>query len=96
MPGERRSDRALAQKVSQSLINHGFRAPCRIEVAVRGSDVILSGTIQFPNQRRNAIRSVQTITGVRRVIDHLHVQEHVIWADRMPGAHKPSPPSIEI
>lgn len=83
MPTQKVPDRTIAQKVNQALISHGFRPPCHINVTVRNADVTLTGTIQYENQRRNAMRTAQGVAGVRRVLDQLHVQEHPIWADRI-------------
>ncbi len=96
MPPQRIPDRQLMQKITLSLSHHGFRPPCKIEVAVRNGDVTLSGVIQYANQRRNAVRAAQGIPGVRRVIDQLRIQEHPIWAERLKKqGHRPPPPQAE-
>lgn len=97
MPPQRTPDRQLIQKIVQALTNHGFRPPCHVEVTVKNGDVTLSGMIQYPNQRRNAIRTALGVPGVRRVIDHLRVKEHPIWADRLKkaGQRTPPPPATE-
>jgi osmotically-inducible protein OsmY len=86
------------QKVSQMLVNHGFRPPCRLSVSARNGDVTLTGTLQYENQRRNAVRTAQAVPGVRRVIDQMKVQQHQIWGDRFkppPGQTRPTLPPRE-
>jgi len=97
MPPQRVPDQHLIQKITQAMTHHGFRPPCHIEVVVRNGDVTLSGIIQYANQRRNAVRTALGVPGVRRVIDHLRVQEHPIWAERLkkPGQPTPPPPHAE-
>ncbi|MGQ9576052.1 MAG: BON domain-containing protein [Thermoguttaceae bacterium] len=79
---ERASDRAIAQKVSQNLINRGLRPPCDIRVMSRNGIVTLSGIIQYEYQRKNAIRTALAVPGVRRVTDQLTVKHRESWADR--------------
>ena len=97
MPTQRVPDNVLVQKVSQMLVNHGFRPPCRIDVASHNGTVTLSGTLQYENQRRNAIRTAQAIPGVRRVTDQMRIQKHQIWADRFKpvGSQSPVEPPAE-
>jgi osmotically-inducible protein OsmY len=76
------SDRAVVQKVTQALINHGLRPPCDIQVLSKGGNVTLSGTIQYVFQRKNAVRTAMGVPGVRRVIDQLKVKHRETWVDR--------------
>lgn len=98
MLGAKVPDNVLVQKVSQMLVNHGFRPPCRINVSAHNGNVTLSGSLLYENQRRNAVRTAQAVSGVRRVIDQMKVQQHQIWADRFkppPGQTRPTLPSKE-
>ena len=71
-------DATIIQKVTKQLSNRGMQSPCRIAVAARKGDVTLSGTIQFEYQRIAALHAVRGIDGVRRVMDHLQVQDKVV------------------
>ncbi|MGD0382879.1 MAG: BON domain-containing protein [Thermoguttaceae bacterium] len=72
------SDETIVQKVTRQLSNRGMQSPCHIAVAARKGDVTLSGTIQFEYQRIAALHAARGIDGVRRVMDHLQVQDKVV------------------
>ena len=84
---ETASDRAIVQKVTQALINHGLRSPCAIQVVSRGGIVTLTGTIEHVFQRKNAVRTATGVGGVRRVTDQLSIKHRNTWAD-----HSSAPP----
>ncbi len=66
-------DHLLNQKAIQQLSNHGMRPPCKVAVSTHKGSITLSGQIQYEHQRRPALRAVQNIEGVQRVVDQLQV-----------------------
>jgi osmotically-inducible protein OsmY len=84
---ESTSDRALVQKITQALSNHGLRSPCAIRVLSHGGIVTLSGTIEYVFQRKNAVQTATGVPGVRRVTDQLSIKHRDTWAE-----HSKAPP----
>jgi osmotically-inducible protein OsmY len=74
-------DRAIVQKVTQALSNHGLRSPCAIHIVARGGVVTLSGTIEYVFQRKNAVQTATGVPGVRRVTDQLSIKHRNTWSD---------------
>jgi len=68
------SDKTILKKVNQRLTRTGMGSRCRVTVTVRGGQVFLSGTLQYENQRRPALKAASTIEGVKGVVDQLQVQ----------------------
>jgi osmotically-inducible protein OsmY len=67
------SDPKIAQNITQRLSGCGIRAPSRVTIASAGGQVTLSGTIQYEHQRAQAMKAVQGVSGVKRVVDNLTV-----------------------
>ena len=67
------SDNKITQQVNLKLANRGIRTPCHVNVATRNGDVTLSGTVQFPHQKKAAVQAATGIQGVRRVNDLMTV-----------------------
>jgi osmotically-inducible protein OsmY len=67
------NDRSLLQKVNQRLARTASGGKTRVSAAVRKGDVTLSGTLQYEIQRRNFVRAVTSVPGVRRVVDQMQV-----------------------
>jgi osmotically-inducible protein OsmY len=65
------SDPKIAQNITQRLSSCGIRAPSRVTITSSGGQVTLSGTIQYEHQRQQAMKAVQGVSGVRRVVDNL-------------------------
>jgi len=68
------SDRAILKKVNQHLARMSLGAHCRVNAAIHNGQVILSGTLQYENQRRPALKAARSVEGVRAVLDQLQVQ----------------------
>jgi osmotically-inducible protein OsmY len=66
-------DPMISQKVNDKLSKMGIRAPCRVTVASNKGNVTLAGTIQYEHQRHMAVRAIQGVAGVQRVVDQMQV-----------------------
>ena len=64
-------DKAILKKVNQHLARMSLGSQSRVNAAIRGGQVILSGNIQYENQRRPALKAVGSVEGVRGVLDQL-------------------------
>jgi osmotically-inducible protein OsmY len=71
--GVQSSDPKITQNITQRLQGCGIRAPSKVTIASAGGQVTLSGTIQYEHQRQQAMKAVQGVSGVRRVVDNLRV-----------------------
>ena len=71
--GANGSDNKITQQVNLKIANRGIRTPCKVNVATRNGDVTLSGTVQFPHQKKAAVQAATGIQGVRRVNDMMTV-----------------------
>ena len=67
------ADPTISRKVSELLSNRGMRSPCRIVVLTAKGRVTLSGTIQYEQQRRIAVKAAGSIAGVQSVQDQMQV-----------------------
>lgn len=74
MAEELGADAKITQEILAKLVRSGVRAPCRVVVNTSGGDVTLSGTVQQDQQKSAAMRAAASISGVRRVIDHMTVK----------------------
>ena len=61
--------------MNQRLQRVGTGGKTRVTAAVRRGDVTLSGTLQYEMQRRNYVRAVTSVSGVRRVVDQMQVEK---------------------
>jgi hypothetical protein len=61
--------------VSEALSRHGHVDASEITVEVRGGEVILTGTVDSREAKREAERAVENESGVREVQNQLRVQE---------------------
>ena len=68
------SDKAILKKVNQRLARASLGSRSQLTAEVRNGQVTLSGTIQYDNQRRPALRAANGVDGVSRVLDQLQVQ----------------------
>ena len=67
-------DKAIQQKLSQKLSRLVSGSRNAVTAVVRNGVVTLSGFIQFEQQRRLVLRAMQSVGGVRQVIDQLQIQ----------------------
>lgn len=68
------ADLKTTQQVQLKLANRGIRNPCAVAVFTKNGEVTLSGTVQYPHQKKSAVQAASGVMGVRRVIDHLIVK----------------------
>ena len=68
------SDKAILKKVNQRLARASLGSRSQLTAEVRNGQVTLSGTIQYDNQRRPALRAASSVEGVKGVVDQLQVQ----------------------
>ena len=70
-------DHDITQNVNNKLASRGFRAPCRVTVQTTNGTVTLSGTVQYSHQKGTAVRAINGVAGVLRVVDRLIVKPAV-------------------
>lgn len=70
------SDKTILKRVSQRLARASLGSRSRVTATVHSGRVILSGTIQYENQRRPAVRAASGVDGVSGVSDQLQLQVH--------------------
>ena len=68
------SDKTVLKRVNQRLARASLGARSRVTAAVRNGQVTLSGSIQYENQRRPALRAASGVAGVSGVLDQLQLQ----------------------
>ena len=68
------SNKAIIKKVNQRIARASLGAGSRVSAVVRNGQVTLSGSIEYDNQRRPALRAASGVDGVGRVLDQLQVQ----------------------
>jgi len=73
--GYQRSDERIREDVSEALTRHGDIDASEITVEVRGGEVILSGTVDSREAKREAERAVENEPGVKEVQNQLRVQQ---------------------
>ena len=66
-------DKAVLQRLNQRLSRLGG-AQSKVAVTVRSGAVTLSGTIQYEMQRSSIVKLVNSIPGVRSVVDQLKLK----------------------
>jgi osmotically-inducible protein OsmY len=79
------ADPTISRKVSEMLSNRGMRSPCRIVVATKKGAVALTGTIQYEQQRRIAVKAAGSIAGVQSVQDQMRVIPKSLPTRAIPG-----------
>jgi BON domain len=72
--GYRRSDERIREDVCERFAEHGQLDPSDVEVAVRGGEVLLTGSVATRTQKRLAEDIADRVFGVVEVQNHLHVQ----------------------
>jgi len=89
LPNKRVSDKDLQRIVNQRLARTGLATQTPITATVHNGTVILSGTIQFDYQRKPALKAIQSIDGVRNIVDQLKLRPPTAkWHE----AHGPTRP----
>jgi osmotically-inducible protein OsmY len=74
MPGMHQvPDQTITQMVTRQLSSHGIRQPCQVNIVTNKGIVMLTGKIQYEQQRRTIVHAAQTVDGVRRVYDQMRV-----------------------
>ena len=68
------SDKAILKKVNQRLARVSLGSHSRVTAVVRNGQVTLSGSIEYDNQRRPALRAAGGVDGVGRVLDQLQLK----------------------
>lgn len=66
-------DKNLLRQVVQKLARCGTGSQSHVTSAVSGGNVTLTGTLRYEHERRFILRSMSSISGIRRVIDQLRV-----------------------
>jgi hypothetical protein len=70
-----RSDERIREMVCEALTEHEDIDATNIEVAVKGGDVVLSGTVEDRRQKRLAEDLVDQVSGVKDVQNQLRLDE---------------------
>ena len=69
------SDKAILKKVNQRLARASLGSRSQLTAEVRNGQVTLSGTIQYDNQRRPALKAARGVDGVSGVVDRVQSQD---------------------
>ena len=70
--GNQVPDKTLLRNVERK-ISRKISGTNRVSVSVRSGDVTLKGVIGYEHERRPILSSVNSVPGVRRVLDQLQV-----------------------
>jgi osmotically-inducible protein OsmY len=73
MHQEKVKDSVISQKVKEKLSGAGIRAPCKVAIVSANGQVTVSGLIQHEHQRSLALRAINGVTGVQRVVDQMRL-----------------------
>ena len=65
------TDKELLKTVNRRLDRTGTGSQSRITALVQRGNVTLTGKLQYENQRLPIVKAVQSVAGVRQVIDQL-------------------------
>ena len=68
------SDKTILKKVNQRLSRTSIGSQSRVTATVRNGQVTLSGSIQYENQRRPAMRAANGVEGVSRIVDQMKLK----------------------
>lgn len=71
--GNQVPDKTLLKSVNQKLMQRAGGSGSKITANVASGTVTLSGTLAQEYQRKTIVSAMQTISGVRRVIDQMTV-----------------------
>lgn len=71
------SDKALLKTVNRRLDRTGTGSQTRVTASVQRGTVTLLGKLQYENQRRPIVKAIQSVAGVRQVIDQLQAPPKV-------------------
>ena len=77
-PGHVRSDSEIAQAAQSALSWHALLPVERIKVKVERGWVTLSGEVDWDHQRRNAEKTVRTLTGVVGMTNGITLKPHAM------------------
>jgi hypothetical protein len=96
LPGQpSAADQHLAATVARQLKQSGSLHSYRIDLACRAGVVEVSGEVANPSQHSAALRLIQSVPGVQRVVDRLTVREEsglvLAQADQLPEAGAVAP-----
>lgn len=67
-------DKTVLKNVLQKMTRKGTSSS-RVKATVRSGDVTIAGTIDYEHERRSILSSVNSVPGVKRVIDQLRVEK---------------------
>ena len=67
-------DKTLLKSVLQNMMRKGVKAN-RVKATVQSGSVTITGTIDYDHERRSIVNSVNTTSGVKRVVDQLRVEK---------------------
>ena len=67
--GKQVPDSQLSRSVTQKLAQRSAGSGCRVTATVSNGYVTLNGTVEHEYQRKPILSSLNSITGIRRVID---------------------------
>jgi osmotically-inducible protein OsmY len=80
-PGHVRSDSEIALAAQSALSWHALLPAERIRIKVEGGWVTLGGEVDWDHQRRNAEKTVRTLTGVVGVTNGITLKPHAMPAN---------------
>ena len=70
--GNQIPDKTLLKAVNKKLMRTGIQA--KIAASVKGGCVLLTGALQYENQRRTVVRAANQVSGVRNITDQMTIQ----------------------
>lgn len=72
---QQRPDRVLSQQIKTRMLDARARFYADISIDVIGGDVLLSGRVADPKDKRRASALVRSVPGVQAVINEIHVSK---------------------
>ena len=70
--GNQIPDKTLLKALNKKLMRTGIQA--KIAATVKGGCVVLTGALQYENQRRTVVRAANQVSGVRNIMDQMTIQ----------------------
>ncbi|MCA9216246.1 MAG: BON domain-containing protein [Planctomycetales bacterium] len=67
-------DKTLLKNVIQRMARKGISS-ARVKATVRNGDVTIAGTMDYEYERRSILNSVNSVPGIKRVVDQLRVEK---------------------